>query len=129
MNTKCCPIVVLLLSFWILGAGCAFFETKEQASAEELASTGMELYQREKYSGALEAFQNLKDWYPFSKYTSLAELKIADAHYQKKAYEEAIFAYQEFKSLHPQNEAIPYVDYQIGLCYYDRMRPDGFGRS
>jgi outer membrane protein assembly factor BamD len=121
MNSPRCLIYSLILSFCVAGAGCAWFGTKENAPVEELAATGMELYNRKKYRDALETFQNLKEWYPFSKYTSLAELKIADAHYQLKEYEEAIFAYQEFKSLHPLNEAIPYVIYQMGLCYFDRM--------
>ncbi len=112
---------VIIFSFFVAGVGCAWFETKEHASVEELVATGMDLYKREKFRDALETFQHLKDWYPFSKYTSLAELKIADAHYQLEEYEEAIFAYQEFKSLHPRNEAIPYVIYQVGLCYFDRM--------
>jgi outer membrane protein assembly factor BamD len=60
----------------------------------------------------------LKDFYPFSKYAILAELKIADSHYHLEQYEEAIFAYSEFEKLHPRNEAIPYVIYQIGLCYF-----------
>jgi outer membrane protein assembly factor BamD len=51
----------------------------------------------------------------------LAELKIADAHFELEEYEEAIVAYEEFASLHPRNEAIPYVIYQIGLCYFNRV--------
>jgi len=121
MNSPRLLIYSLVISFCVLGAGCAWFGTKEHAPVEELVATGMDLYNRKKYRDALETFQNLKEWYPFSKYTSLAELKIADAHYQLEEYEEAIFAYQEFKSLHPLNEAIPYVIYQVGLCYFDRM--------
>ena len=34
----------------------------------------------------------------------------------------AIFAYEEFESLHPKNEAAPYVVYQIGRCYFDRLQ-------
>ena len=30
-------------------------------------------------------------------------------------------AYEEFEELHPKNEAIPYVIYQIGLCYYEQL--------
>lgn len=105
----------------LANAGCAWFETKEQPTAQELAASGMDFDKREKYRDALEVFQHLKDWYPFSKFASLAELKIADAHYHLEEYEEAIFAYREFETLHPRNEAIPYVIYQIGRCYFDRM--------
>ena len=60
-------------------------------------------------------------FYPFSKYAILAELKIADAHFRLEEYEDAIFAYESFESLHPRNEAIPYVIYQIGLCYFKQV--------
>ena len=103
-------------------AGCAWFEPKEDLPAETLATNGMDLYDRGKYRRALETFKKLKEGYPFSRFNSLAELKIADSHYHLEEYEEAIFAYQEFQSLHPQNEAIPYVIYQVGRCYFDRMQ-------
>lgn len=102
-------------------AGCGLFDTKVEETAEGLATQGMDLYRREKYRDALESFQRLKDWYPFSKYAALAELKNADAHYQLEEYEEAVFAYEEFENLHPQNEAVPYVIYQTGRCYFDQL--------
>jgi len=81
----------------------------------------MDAYEDGEYKDAIEYFQKLKDWYPFSKYANLAELKIADSNYHLEQYEEAIFAYEEFEKLHPRNEAIPYVIYQIGRCYYDQI--------
>jgi len=90
-------------------------------SAQQLAWDGMDAYEDGDYKDAIEYFQQLKDWYPFSKYAILAELKIADSHYHLKQYEEAVFAYEEFERLHPRNEAIPYVIYQIGRCYFDQI--------
>jgi outer membrane protein assembly factor BamD len=90
-------------------------------SAQQLAWDGMDAYEDGDYKDAIEYFQQLKDWYPFSKYAILAELKIADSHYHLEQYEEAIFAYEEFERLHPRNEAIPYVLYQIGRCYFDQI--------
>jgi outer membrane protein assembly factor BamD len=89
--------------------------------AQELAWDGMDDYDNGKYKDAIEAFQRLKDIYPFSKYAILAELKLGDAHYRLEQYDDAVFAYEEFEKLHPRNEAIPYVIYQIGRCHYDRM--------
>ncbi len=94
---------------------------EEGGTAQELAWDGMDAYESGKYEKAIDKFQKLKDYYPFSKYAILAELKIADAHYQRREYEEAIFAYENFEQLHPRNEAIPYVIYQIGRCYYDQI--------
>lgn len=93
----------------------------EVGTAQQLAWDGMDAFEDGDYKDAIEYFQKLKDWYPFSEYLSLAELKTADAHYHLDQYEEAIFAYEEFEKLHPRNEAIPYVIYQIGLCYYDQI--------
>ena len=117
--------VIILL----VGSGCstvkkswdALFDEDEIGTAQELAWDGMDAYDDGDYQDAIEYFQKLKDWYPFSKYAILAELKIADSHYHLKQYDEAVFAYEEFEKLHPRNEAIPYVIYQIGLCYYEQI--------
>ena len=113
--------VAFLFLVLVVVTGCAFFKSKEESTAQELASEGMERFKSGNYKEAIESFQKLKDWYPFSKFAILAELKIADAHYKIEAYEEAIFAYEEFENLHPRNEAIPYVLYQIGRCHFDRL--------
>jgi outer membrane protein assembly factor BamD len=105
----------------LLFPGCSWFQEKDVKSAPELAADGMEEYRQGNYSRAIENFEKLRDWYPFDRYAILAELKIADSHYQLKQYDEAVVAYQEFESLHPLNEAIPYVIYQIGLCYYEQL--------
>ena len=114
-------MVVLLAAFVLLAGGCSWFQPKLDKTAMELVSDGMDEYNAGDYKSAIEHFEKLKDWYPFSKYAILAELKIADAHYQLEQYEEAIFAYQEFENLHPRNEAVPYVVYQIGRSHFDRI--------
>jgi outer membrane protein assembly factor BamD len=114
-----CLVIPLLLS------GCSlfnlFWEGEDDETAQTLAWDGMDDYESGDYEGAREAFEKLKDWYPYSDYAKLAELKIADANYRLGNYEEAIFAYEEFESLHPRNEAIPYVIYQTGMCYFEQM--------
>ncbi|MBW1770224.1 MAG: outer membrane protein assembly factor BamD [Deltaproteobacteria bacterium] len=121
MNLK--KIVYFAVLLWVSGhvLGCAWFRAKEQETAQGLAEEGMEAFQDEDYKDAIESFQKLKDWYPFSKYAILAELKLGDAYYHRKEYEEAIFAYEAFENLHPKNEAVPYVVYQTGLCYFNRL--------
>jgi outer membrane protein assembly factor BamD len=117
-------LVVLLVTSGCSSIGKQFDKLlghKEEGTAQELAWGGMEAYEKGKYKEAIEQFEKLKDYYPFSKYAILAELKIADAHYQLEDYEEAVFAYENFEQLHPRNEAIPYVIYQIGRCYYDQI--------
>jgi outer membrane protein assembly factor BamD len=121
------PIICLVVL--LVATGCTtledqwnkIFGTEDSVTAQELAWDGMDAYENRKYAKAIEKFQKLKDYYPFSKYAILAELKIGDAHYQRQEYEEAVFAYENFEQLHPRNEAIPYVIYQIGRCYYDQI--------
>jgi outer membrane protein assembly factor BamD len=114
-------IVALILVLLFVFSGCAWFKPKEEKNAQELISDGMDQFNDGNYKDAVDSFEKLKDWYPFSKYVILAELKIADAYYRLKNYSEAVTAYESFENLHPRNEAVPYVIYQIGLCYYDQI--------
>lgn len=117
--------LTLLSPLFILAvSGCGWFSdppTEVEKSAHELAMEGSREFKEENYTRAIEAFTTLRDWYPFSKYAILAELKIADAHYKKEAYEEALIAYREFENLHPKNETIPYIIYKSGMCWYRRL--------
>ena len=63
----------------------------------------------------------MQDQFPFSKYSLLAELKSADVHYYMKEYPEALVLYQEFESKHPTNEAMSYVLFQMGMCYFQQI--------
>ena len=121
MDHKKKYLLLLCLTLTLVCSGCSLFRAKESESAEALARKGMRQFNKGNYERALENFEKLRDWYPFSKFAILAELKIADSHYRLQEYEDAIFAYDEFAELHPRNEAIPYVLYQTGRCYFDRM--------
>ena len=116
-------IFALIFLLLLIGAArCAWFTgSKQVESAQELAEKGMEAFDEEDYKDALKAFNTLKERYPYSQYAILAELKVADAHFYREEYPEAIGSYEDFVQLHPKNEAIPYVKYQIGLCYYKQM--------
>jgi len=105
----------------VIFTGCASRDADVDKPAHELAANGTEAFEEQDYKDAIIYFEKLRDWYPFSKYAKLAELKIADAYYHRGEYEEAIMAYEEFEELHPKNEAIPYVIYQIGLCHYEQL--------
>lgn len=109
--------LISLLAF----SGCAWFETQKEETAQELASKGMDEFNSGSYRAAIQIFQKLRDWYPFSKYAILAELKIADGFYNLTLYEDAIVFYKQFENLHPRNEATPYVVNQIGLSYFGRV--------
>ena len=114
-------VIILAFCAGLAFSGCAQRAADVEKPVHEHAAHGTEAFEEQEYRDAITYFGKLRDWYPFSKYAKLAELKIADAHYHLKEYEEAIAAYEEFEELHPKNEAIPYVIYQIGLCHYEQL--------
>jgi len=100
---------------------CTYRDPDIDKPAHELAKNGMDEFTERNYSKSIVYFEKLRDWYPFSKFAKLAELKIADAYYHLKDYDNAIFAYEKFEELHPNNEAIPYVIQQIGNSYFNQL--------
>jgi outer membrane protein assembly factor BamD len=114
-------------------SGCSGKEVRNEKTAKELAEEGTKRYEDGNYMGAVESFEKLKEWYPFSDLSILAELKIADAYYHMEKYAEASQWYLEFENLHPNNEVIPYVIYQTGRCSFDQLekidQDPSFGRK
>ncbi|PIE62167.1 MAG: outer membrane protein assembly factor BamD [Desulfobacter postgatei] len=110
-------LVIVLLS------GCSLFEEKHQMNknAQQLSAEGAASFMNEDYADAIKAYTDLKDWYPFSKYAILAELKIADAHFHLGEYPEAIAAYESFEKMHPKNEAVPYTINQTAMCWFNQI--------
>ena len=115
--------LLLLVATVFFFSGCSLFESSHEMekNAEELVFEGSSAFRAGDYKDAVKAYTDLKDWYPFSKYAILAELKIADSHFHLEAYEEAIMGYEEFEKMHPKNEAVPYVIYQTGLCWFKQL--------
>ena len=111
--------VLLLLN------GCALWHSlfgEEELTPAELMSQGMEEFNDGHFEKAAEMFQKIKDRYPYSKYATQAELKMADAQYEKELFDEAYDSYTEFEKLHPRNPDIPYVMFQKGMCNFRRVR-------
>ncbi|MFO7840455.1 MAG: outer membrane protein assembly factor BamD [Desulfosalsimonadaceae bacterium] len=113
----------LLCLLLAVGYGCgSMFAPETEKTAAKLASEGREAFADEAYREAIKAYSKITDWYPFSKYAEEAELKIADAHYHMEEYEQAISAYERFERLHPTDPRIDHIQYQVGRCYFDRMK-------
>jgi outer membrane protein assembly factor BamD len=117
--------ILLGTTVLLLLGGCSLYEKyfggEEDKRPAELMSEGMTNFERGNYEEATEAFQLLKDRYPYSKYAIMAELKMADGLYEKEEFEEALAAYDDFEKLHPKNENIPYVIYQKGMCSFRQV--------
>jgi outer membrane protein assembly factor BamD len=121
------PVLTSMVIGWVLFSfiGCGLFKSETakelERTPESLLSEGLEAYQRKRYERAIESFQKLKDRFPYNQYAIVAELKLADSYFLNGDYELAATAYKEFEKLHPANEIIPYVVFQLAMCYFKQM--------
>lgn len=106
-------------------AGCGlwqdFFPTVEKGP-EQLMQDGLRDLDKGRYTDASEAFQKIKDRYPYSRFAVEAELRLGDALYKRQLYEEAYEAYDEFEKLHPRHPQIPYVMFRKGMCHFEQIK-------
>ncbi len=103
-------------------SSCSWFNNNSvPPAADFIAADGMEKFSTGQYKSALKSFKILMDRFPFSQYSFMAELKIADCQFYLASYSEAIVSYQNFEQNHPTNEAIPYTQFQIGMSYYKQL--------
>ncbi|MEE8556497.1 MAG: outer membrane protein assembly factor BamD [Myxococcota bacterium] len=122
----------LVLVGAVLGTACASAPPQaEIPSAESYYRKGLEVLKGQRillffrdtdYALAIEMFREVIDNYPYSDYSTLAELKIADVYFEQEHYEEAAEYYQDFVELHPTHPQVPYSIYRNGLCSYEQMR-------
>jgi outer membrane protein assembly factor BamD len=118
--------ILVVLSLFLL-AGCKVWLPWQtttgmaRANPESLYQQGLEEYNQGRYKRAIELFQRVKEEYPLSQLAIMAEMGIADSFFSGKQYPEAALAYEEFLDLHPTNENLPYVMYQIGMCYFNQL--------
>lgn len=116
----------LLFVFFTLSlTACGLFssdKSRQEKPAEELLNTGRTAFGKEKYRDAIDAFQQLKNWYPFSQYVAEASLAIADSHYALKEYPEAAAVYTEFERLHPTNPEAARAAFSLAMCHYKQIK-------
>lgn len=108
--------------FSVSSNGCAWWKKKEpDPTPQSLYEKAMNFYNKKKYENSAEAFKKVKEEFPLSDYTLLAELRTADSYFFNKNYAEAIVLYEEFKKLHPMHPEVPYTIYQLGMCHFKQM--------
>jgi len=130
MNPKSLPVRTVLAAIMLLVIlnGCSTIDTilgrgaEEEADAGELMSQGNENLSQGRYKDAVDAFQKIKDRFPYSKHAVGAELKMADALYLQGEYDQAFTAYDEFEKLHPKHKEMPYVIYQKGMSNFSQIK-------
>lgn len=112
---------VLLVLFFALG-GCAFFDSKEDAtedwSADRLYTEAKARLNSGYFEGAAEYYEKLQARYPFSAYAQQAQLDMAYAFYKSGKTAEAVAACDRFIRLYPTHPNVDYAYYLRGLAAF-----------
>ena len=93
-----------------------------EGDPEVLYKQGLVLFNKKHYNDAIEKFEQLKSNFPDSPpFYDLGRIEDRRLSFFLKEYVEAVAAYEEFRKVHPTYEEIPYVQYQIGMSYFNQM--------
>lgn len=117
-------VVAVSLGAFLACSGCSTTKKKDiyERTPADLLADGQEKLDKAEFKSAAKLLQAIKDRYPYSKESIIAELKLADSLFQRKEYDEALDNYSEFERLHPKDKDIPYVLYRMGLCHFNQIK-------
>lgn len=120
----------LILIIFCLNA-CSLFGDKEEGNViseavqipeSEIIQNAERAYQNGMLKLSRKHWQELKEIYPTSYYSPLADIKIADSYYLNKEYGDALTSYEAFLRLYPEHEAAPYALFQIANTHINKYR-------
>jgi outer membrane protein assembly factor BamD len=122
---------LFLISFLIFNlfvSSCSTERPGGKTEAEVLYKEAQQLLKDGRYLLATERLNQIKSQYPYSYYSTHAELLQADILYKQESYEEAASAYILFKDFHPKHKKLSYVIWKIAESFYNQL-PDTFDRD
>lgn len=94
---------------------------QEKESAESQYNAAQNLLEKKNYKKAAVGFLEIEREYPYSKWSSQAQIQAAFSYYSNENYAEAIGTLDRFIKLNPGNENVPYAYYLIALSYYNQI--------
>lgn len=120
----------ILLVFLLLGtAACATTGSADQTyssqveAAYQKAERSME---RGDYIDAVARYNAIRTRFPYSRFATLAELRLGDANFEQDKFATAIAQYRNFVKLHPNHERVPYASFRVAEAFYGQMPGDWF---
>jgi len=106
-----------------LGA-CASSDKADDASLlppGELYNHGITQMQNGDYDKAVKSFNDVEENYPYSTWSTHAELLTGYADYKQMDYDDAISALNRYIALHPESDETAYAYYLKALCYFEQI--------
>lgn len=117
---KTLRVITILAALGLFVSGCSSIE-KNSSTPEGAFAIAEEYDQGERYEEAIRRYTEVKNKFPYSNLATKAELAIADVYYKQESYGEAQIAYQMFKDLHPTAPQADYVQFRIGMSYFNQL--------
>lgn len=110
---------LLLCSFLVVA--CSPPRVPPPATVQSHFSEGENFFQKGLYEEAIASWGKVRESYFSPEMTTLAEMKIAEAHFMAEQYVEAAAAYEDFLKQHPDHEKIPEIMFNLGMSYHHQM--------
>jgi outer membrane protein assembly factor BamD len=120
------PVFSLALGLQI-AAGCGGDQNghlKYGDAAQSLYAEGLEDFYGENCLDAEPTFRKVRSDYPYSRFSALAELRLADCLFMEGKHPEAIQAYQRFVRHRPSHVEVPYARFRVAEAYCEQMPSD-----
>jgi outer membrane protein assembly factor BamD len=114
-------MTVFALIFVLLTARCSSIDKIDASTPEGAFKLAEEYEKDERFDEAIQAYQDVRTKYPYSKLATQAELRIADVHFKREAYAEAQGSYQLFKDFHPKHPQVDYVTFRLAMSYFNQL--------
>ena len=101
-------------------------QVEYSVSAQKNYDKGLKELEEKDWIAAAKYFGFIKTRFPYSKYATLAELRLADAEFGAEQYLEAIDSYRLFIKFHPTHEMVGngYASFRIGEGYAKQLSGD-----
>jgi outer membrane protein assembly factor BamD len=91
------------------------------SEAEEIFIEANEKLKEKDYEAATELFEKVRITDRTMRFSTIAQVRLADILFEQELYDEASFKYEDFLSLHPYNKYAPYAQFQLAMCFYKQI--------
>ena len=120
------PLFALLSS--LILSSCGSMEEIDTSTVAGQYKLAEQFEDNERYQEAIIRFTEIKNKYPYSRFATMAELKVADIQFKRESYAESKLAYQIFRDYHPSYQKMDYIVYQIAESSFLQL-PESIDRD
>ena len=113
--------IILILTFSCGNNDGLIKKPEKVAPLDILYKTAFKLYEEGSWSEAINLFQKVETKYSFSEWAPRATLMIMYIYYESSEYYQSLEYANKYKKLYPSSKNITYVDYLIGLVFYEQI--------